>query len=212
MSSCLQLSWEHCRAITAHHTSVHVLLGACDGPKAFYRATAFQTMLPPTVVHVVLPLQNSLYFPLFFFLYLQLHTKHPAASRRSISFPSHLRHRWKRRSRVLLQQGTAEHRVLLDPTKRSCGALQTQQAGMGPGGAALHRCCTSWKCCLAQSSAGLHQPHPLLGMPSSPCTFFWSRGEAPHLYAMCKSASAIKLNSNYCISHISNFYHANINC
>lgn len=67
MSSCLQLSWEHCRAITAHHTGVHVLLGACDGPKAFYRATAFQTMLPPTLVRVVLPLQNSLYFPRFFF-------------------------------------------------------------------------------------------------------------------------------------------------
>lgn len=66
--------------------------------------------------------------------------------------------------------------------------------------------------CPALGSAGLRWPHPAPGTASSPCTAPSSSEGEPHLSAGFKSYSAMKLNSNYCISHISDFYRANINC
>lgn len=157
--------------------------------------------LHPAPVQVGQPLQSPLFplFPLFPFSpggYLQPHVKLSAVSGRGLSLPPHA----KPRGGEAMCSCSKAHQRTQSQMQPSCGALPA------PGGWREARSCP------ALGSAGLCCPHPAPGTASSPCTAPSSSEGEPRFSAGFKSYSAIKLNSNYCISHISDFYRANINC
>lgn len=200
-----------------------VPLITCHDPKAFCRATPSQATLPPqgqqsptalpatcpqpparprnspwlapsTGAGGAAPAKPSVSF--FIWGYLQLHMKHSALSGRSISLLPHPRPRGEEAACSC----SKAHQRTGSQIQPSCGALPA------PGGWREARSCP------ALGSAGLHWPHPAPRLASSPCVALSPREGEPHLYAELKSYSAIKLNSNDCISRISDFYRANINC
>lgn len=204
-----------------------VSLITCHDPKAFCRATPSQATLPPqgqqnptalpaacpqppahprnspwlapsTGAGGAAPAKPSVSSVSFFtWGYLQPHVKLSAVSGRGISLPPHPRPRGGEEATCSCSKAHQRTESQMQP---SCGVLPA------PGG---------WReagSCPALGSAGLRWPHPAPGTASSPCTAPSSSEGEPHLSAGFKSYLAMKLNSNYCISHISDFYRANINC